>query len=81
MEISTLESKYKYKYSKFFKQLWDDGMIDWMNGRTAKFSTDETWENTIYPKINLMNFGILINIHLFLLLKQKRALFMPFIRT
>lgn len=51
MEISTLESKYKYKYSKFFKQLWDDGMIDWMNGRTAKFSTDETWENTIYPKI------------------------------
>jgi len=51
MEISTLESKYKYKYSEFFKQLWNDGMIDWMNGRTTEFSDDETWENTIYPKI------------------------------
>ena len=51
MEMSALESKYKYKYSKFFKRLWDDGMIDWMDGRTTAFTADETWENTIYPKI------------------------------
>ena len=51
MEISTLETKYKYKYSKLFRQLWDDSMIDWMNGRTAEFTADETWENSVYPKI------------------------------
>ena len=51
MELAKLESKYKYKYSKFFKKLWDDGMIDWMDKRTTEFAPGETWENTIYPKI------------------------------
>ena len=51
MELAKLESKYKYKYSKFFKKLWDDGMLDWMDGRKAEFGSTETWENTIYPKI------------------------------
>jgi hypothetical protein len=51
MELAKLESKYKYKYSKFFKQLWDDGMLDWMDGKRTVFSSGETWENTVYPKI------------------------------
>jgi hypothetical protein len=51
MELAKLESKYKYKYSKFFKKLWDEGMIDWMDGRRTEFSSKESWENTIYPKI------------------------------
>jgi hypothetical protein len=50
MELEALESKYKYKYSKFFKQLWDDGMLDWMDGKRA-FTSGETWENSVYPQI------------------------------
>jgi hypothetical protein len=51
MELAKLESKYKYKYSKFFKKLWDDGMLDWMDKRTTPFAPGETWESSVYPKI------------------------------
>jgi hypothetical protein len=106
MEISTLEAKYKYKYSRFFKQLWEEGMIDWMNGRTSEFVDDETWENSVYPKIKsnppvllhtggfdfemftpteMLNFKFdefwdIENINLSLLQKQRRVLFLPFIK-
>lgn len=51
MKLEKLESKYNYKFSTLFRKLWNDGMIDWMNGRTLPFSVDESWEKTIYPTI------------------------------
>ena len=51
MDIEELESKYNYKFPELFKRLWSDGMIDWMNGRTTPFSSDENWAKTIYPSI------------------------------
>jgi hypothetical protein len=51
MNIKELESKYNYKFPQLFKKLWRDGMIDWMNGRTTPFSSDENWAKTVYPYI------------------------------
>ena len=51
MKIEEIEKKYKFKFPKLFKELWEDGMIDWMNGHSGEFSNDETWEATIYPEI------------------------------
>jgi len=51
MKIEEIEKKYKFKFPKLFKQLWNDGMIDWMDGHTGSFSKDENWAKTIYPKI------------------------------
>jgi len=46
-----IEKKYKFKFPKLFKTLWDDGMLDWMNGHTGEFGNNESWASTIYPKI------------------------------
>ena len=51
MNIKDLESKYSYKFSELFHKLWNDGMIDWMNGRTSPFGKGENWAKTIYPSI------------------------------
>ena len=51
MKIEELESHYNYKFSILFKQLWNDGMMDWMAGHNAPFTSGESWEKTIYPKI------------------------------
>jgi len=51
MNIEELETHYNYKFSTFYKQLWNDGMLDWMGGRTTPFASDESWEKTIYPQI------------------------------
>ena len=51
MNIEELESHYSYKFSLFYKHLWNAGMLDWMGGHTAPFSSNENWEKTIYPKI------------------------------
>ena len=49
--IDEIESKYKYKFPKLFKTLWNDGMLDWMNGRTTPFVANESWRTSIYPQI------------------------------
>ncbi len=51
MTLKELESKYHHKYSKIFKKLWEENMLDWMNGRTEPFSSNENWAKTIYPNI------------------------------
>ena len=51
MKIEKIEYKYKYKFPKLFKQLWNDGMLDWMNGNNGEFTFGKNWENTIYPEI------------------------------
>jgi hypothetical protein len=51
MNIEELESRYNYKFSIFFKKLWSDAMLDWMGGHRRVFESNESWENTIYPKI------------------------------
>ncbi|MBU1666839.1 hypothetical protein KKC13_00325 [bacterium] len=51
MKLEELESKYNYKFPTLFTMLWNDGMLDWMNGRTTPFSSDESWEKSIYPII------------------------------
>lgn len=51
MKLEKLESKYHYKFPELFTRLWNDGMLDWMNGRTKPFLDDENWEKTIYPTI------------------------------
>lgn len=51
MQLKELESRYNFKYSKLFKRLWSDNMLDWMNGRTTPFGIDENWAKTIYPQI------------------------------
>jgi hypothetical protein len=51
MDIEKLESKYSYKFPKLFKKLWIEGMIDWMDGRTTPFGTNENWAKSIYPSI------------------------------
>jgi len=51
MKLAEIEKRYRYKFPKLFIQLWQEGMLDWMNGRTAPFGKNESWANTIYPKI------------------------------
>ena len=51
MKIDNIENKYKFKFPPLFKQLWEEGMLDWMNGRTTPFDASESWEKTIYPLI------------------------------
>jgi hypothetical protein len=51
MKIEDIEKKYKFKFPKLFRQLWEDGMIDWMNGHSGEFNNNETWAATIYPEI------------------------------
>ena len=51
MTLKELESKYNHKYPEIFKKLWEGKMLDWMNGRTEPFSSDENWAKTIYPDI------------------------------
>jgi len=51
MKIEEIEKRYKFKFPKLFKTLWNDGKIDWMNGRETPFNEGENWENTIYPQI------------------------------
>jgi len=51
MKIEEIESKYKYEFPQIFKKLWNDGMLDWMNGHNGEFSLNESWANTIYPLI------------------------------
>ena len=51
MKIDNIENKYKFKFPALFKQLWEEGMLDWMNGRTTPFDNNESWEKTIYPLI------------------------------
>ena len=47
--IDKIESHYKHKFSKFFRTLWNEGMMDWMNGRTI--ASGESWSDTVYPEI------------------------------
>jgi len=49
--LDDIEKKYDFIFPALFKQLWSDGMLDWMNGRTAPFNSDENWAKTIYPEI------------------------------
>jgi hypothetical protein len=51
MKLKELESKYNYKFSELFKKLWNDGMLDWMGGRTAPFDANESWEKSVYPQL------------------------------
>ena len=51
MQLEELESKYNYTFPKLFTTLWNDGMLDWMNGRSTPLTADESWEKTIYPII------------------------------
>ncbi|MCK5854298.1 MAG: SMI1/KNR4 family protein [Sulfurovaceae bacterium] len=51
MKLNELESKYNHKYPEIFKQLWENDMLDWMNGRTEPFTSDENWAKSIYPNI------------------------------
>jgi len=51
MTLKELESKYNHTYPKIFKELWNDKMLDWMDGRTTPFASDENWAKTIYPNI------------------------------
>ena len=51
MKIELIEKKYKYKFPKLFKTLWNDGMIDWMNGHSGNFTNGESWAKSIYPAI------------------------------
>ena len=51
MKLVEIEKRYKYKFPKLFNELWQDGMLDWMNGRTTPFGRDESWATTVYPKI------------------------------
>jgi hypothetical protein len=49
--LDDIEKKYNFIFPDIFKQLWNDGMLDWMNGRTMPFNKDENWAKTIYPEI------------------------------
>jgi hypothetical protein len=51
MKIEKIESKYKYEFPQIFKNLWNNGMLDWMNGHNGEFSLNESWANSIYPLI------------------------------
>ena len=51
MNIEELEKKYNFNYPPLFKKLWKDGMLDWLNGHSGEFKENESWANTIYPKI------------------------------
>ena len=51
MILDNIEKKYDFTFPKLFKTLWSDGMLDWMNGRTTPFNSDENWAKTIYPLI------------------------------
>ena len=51
MNIELIEKQYKYKFSKLFRAMWNDGMLDWMNGRTAAFKENEDWASSVYPQI------------------------------
>jgi len=51
MKIEEIELKYTYIFPKLFRELWNDGMLDWMNGHSGEFTFSESWANTIYPKI------------------------------
>ena len=51
MKLNELESKYNHKYPVIFKRLWDNNMLDWMDGRTEPFLVDENWAKSIYPNI------------------------------
>ena len=51
MNIEELESKYQFQSPELFHSLWNDGMLDWMGGRTTPFGSDENWAKTIYPTI------------------------------
>ena len=51
MNIAEIEAKYNYKFPTLFTKLWNDGMLDWLNGHSGEFTFPENWANTIYPKI------------------------------
>jgi len=51
MILNNIEKKYDFTFPNLFKELWNDGMLDWMNGRTIPFNSDENWAKTIYPEI------------------------------
>ena len=51
MILDNIEKKYDFTFPELFKTLWSDGMLDWMNGRTTPFNSDENWAKTIYPLI------------------------------
>ena len=51
MNIEDIEKKYDFTFPELFRKLWSDGMLDWMNGRTTPFKSDENWAKTIYPEI------------------------------
>ena len=51
MILDNIEKKYDFTFPNLFKELWNDGMLDWMNGRTIPFNSDENWAKTIYPEI------------------------------
>jgi len=51
MNLKKLEEKYNYSYSKFFKTLWNDGMIDWFKGWNEPYTPSRNWNTEVYPKI------------------------------
>jgi len=51
MKIEEIEKRYAYKFPKLFKELWNNGMIDWMDGHQGSINDGKLWANEIYPKI------------------------------
>lgn len=50
MKLERVEKRYKVRFSKLYRELWEEGMLDWMNGR-EELKEGESWEKSIYPEI------------------------------
>jgi len=51
MNIERVEERYKFQFPPLFRQLWEEGMLDWMGGRSLSPQEGESWAKDIYPLI------------------------------
>ena len=45
--LEEIETKHHFTFPDFFRKLWDEGMLDYMRD----LEDEESWEDTIYPKL------------------------------
>ncbi|WP_108869819.1 SMI1/KNR4 family protein [Aquimarina aquimarini] len=51
MKLELVEKQYNFRFPEIFRNLWNDGMLDWNKGWNEPWTQERNWFTEIYPKI------------------------------
>ncbi|GHS89199.1 hypothetical protein FACS189487_08970 [Campylobacterota bacterium] len=50
-ELEQIEQKFGFKYPDIYRNLYQDGMLDWFRGWNEKWTKERNWGTEVYPTL------------------------------